>query len=155
MQKLISVIAAISISVSANNNAFAQMRYLSMGAYKISSINPITMEGVLSLRVRNDTIAFTMDDVSGTLYKNGEYFMFGTTKNIYIPSGESKVKIYGHVEKYDGISFLEILKSLLSFAIDDYKADISLKVRFSSGEVENKERKGIELKDFRSINKTH
>lgn len=109
------------------------------------------MDGTLTVKVQNDTIAFSMENVECTIYRNGDKFVLGSTERIYVPAGESWVIIRGHIERLEGVSLFCVIKCLLFLRINEYMADISFKVRYQGGEVVSKERTGITAGNYNSI----
>lgn len=80
MKQLFTLIVVTLFSVAAGDECLAQFSKLSIGDYSIESIWPenfSSVRGEVSLEVTNAGEAFTVSELTGTVYKEGVAFVTG------------------------------------------------------------------------------
>lgn len=93
----------------------------------------------------NDSLAFTMSNISGTVYKEGIPFMRGDISPIKVPHGSSKVVVACHYAALaDGFGIMDLLKCL-SFHPEDYTVDVSTTVIDQNGKRKNVAKQGVSV----------
>ena len=145
MKKLFTLIALALLSVAAGNECLAQFSKLSIGDYSIESIWPesfSSVRGEVSLEVTNAGEAFTVSEITGTVYKEGVAFVTGRASDFRVATGAQKLNISGRASLCPGASLWTVL-GLLFFDPKDYAVDIRLKVTTASGEVRVVEKKRL------------
>ena len=119
---------------------------LHFGGYRITRVVPTStrsVTGVMEIDCVNDTLAFTMSNISGTIYKDGKAFMRGDLSPIKVPHGSSKVIVDCHYAALaDGVNVLDVLRSL-SFKPEDYTIDVSTTIIDQKGGKRNVAKQGV------------
>lgn len=153
MKKLFILMVLAALSVAAADECFAQFSNISIGKYSIESIRPegfSSVKGSVMLDVANAGEGFTVSDISGTVYKEGEPFVTGQALNFSVASGSQKLVISGRASLCQGASLWSVL-GLLFFEPEDYMVDISLKVTTDSGVEKVLSRKGMPVTELLKI----
>ena len=113
----------------------AQFSKLSFGKYGISSIRPESMRsvrGAVWIDVTNPMEGFTVSDISGTVYKNGVPFVYGSASDVHIPAGTARAQISGRASLSEAASLWDVL-ALIVFDPNDYSVDLSVRITMDSG----------------------
>lgn len=116
--------------------------------YKINSISPISLRevaGAVQVSVRNDTTTFTMSNITGVIYKNGQAFVRGQADPVRVPAGSSMVKVTGTAALCQGVSLWAVLGCLFGFDIEDYTADVSMTITDKSGHLRQIDKRGVSV----------
>lgn len=145
MKKLFTLMVAAALAVAAGDECYAQFSKLSIEDYSIESIWPESfsaVRGEVSLEVTNAGEAFTVSEITGTVYKEGARFVTGQASNFHVAAGAQKLEISGRASLCQGASLWTVL-GLLFFDPEDYAVDIRLKVTTASGAVRVIEQKKL------------
>ena len=153
MRKLILVLLLSVIAVFAAADCHAQFKQIAIGDYAIKSIVPESLSAVrgsVMLEVTNGGDGFTVSDIAGVVYKEGEPFVAGTADAFHVDRGAQKQVISGRASLCQGASLWSVL-GLLFFEPEDYMVDISLKVTTDSGDEKVLSRKGMPVTELLKI----
>lgn len=145
MKKLFTLMVVAALAVAAGDECYAQFSKLSIEDYSIESIWPESfsaVRGEVSLEVTNAGEAFTVSEITGTVYKEGARFVTGQASNFHVAAGAQKLEISGRASLCQGASLWTVL-GLLFFDPEDYAVDIRLKVTTASGKVRVIEQKKL------------
>ena len=125
------IAALLAVLLTLSVPAHAQLSRLKFISYKITSIVPTglrSVKGSVEVAVRNDTTAFLMKGITGTIYRNGEPFVEGVCSDVRVADGESTVTPTGSVRLCDGVKLWAVLGCLIGFDIEEYTGDLSMTV---------------------------
>ena len=153
MRKLILVLLLSVIAVFAAADCHAQFKQIAIADYDIKSIVPESLSAVrgsVMLEVTNGGDGFTVSDITGVVYKEGEPFVAGTADAFHVDRGAQKQVISGRASLCQGASLWSVL-GLLFFEPEDYMVDISLKVTTDSGVEKVLSRKGMPVTELLKI----
>ena len=142
------MVAAFLMLLAGECDAHAQLSKLHFKGYRITKIMPTStrsVTGAMEIDCVNDSLAFTMSNISGTVYKDGRPFMRGDISPIKVPHGAGKVLFDCHYAALaDGIGVMDLLKCL-SFRPEDYTVDVSTTVIDQKGNRKNVAKKGVSV----------
>ena len=114
----------------------AQRSRLSFGDHKISQIRfhdgLRSVSGTISVECYNDSLAFEMSEIAGTVYKKGEAFVSGSAEPVAVPAGGSTVVVSGLASLCEGITLWDVL-ACIAFKAEDYTIDISMRIVNAKG----------------------
>ena len=149
MRRLILfTVAALLLLLAGESDARAQLSKLHFKGYRITKIMPTStrsVTGTMEIDCVNDSPAFTMSNISGTVYKDGRPFMRGDISPIKVPHGSSKVIVDCHYAALaEGIGIMDLLRCL-SFRQEDYTVDVSTTVIDQNGKRRNVAKKGVSV----------
>lgn len=85
MKKIITILLGAILLFAMENSASAQLSRLRFGEHKINRISLKSLRAVTGeaqVVCTNDTLAFTMSNICGTVYKQGRAFVYGTAAYI-------------------------------------------------------------------------
>lgn len=146
--KSILLFLILALSIHVNGSVQAQMLNLKLISYKIASFNPSTFDVTLIVTIQNDTTDYIITNILGTIYKNNKPFIIGSASELGVQEGVSTISVLCRVNRCKGISFFNLLGSILTFNPQKYTADISVNVKWPTGLIEEKHRKGITINRF-------
>ena len=133
-------------SLAGEFQAYAQLSRLQFRGYHITKILPTStrsVTGTMEIDCVNDSLAFTMSNISGTVYKESIPFMRGDISPIKVPHGSSTVVVACHYAALaDGVGIMDLLKCL-SFHPEDYTVDVSTTVIDQNGKRKNVVKQGV------------
>lgn len=144
MKKFLLALSALLLL--AFQSANAQFSALSFGKYKITSIHATSftsLDGTVALEVTNSFRRFTVQNISGIIYKGNTAFIIGTADDFQVPAGSNTVSITGHAS-LASTSALFALLSNPSIDPADYSFDVQAQIR-TRRRVRTVEKKGIPL----------
>lgn len=128
-----------------SQEAYGQLRDLSLTSYNVVSYNIFTDKLTLKLTIRNDSTDFTIVSLTGLVYQNQHPLAYVTVANLYIPHGVSTIGAVCDISRCTGVSVFRLTQCFFPFDIRDYTVDVSIAVQFPEHKIEFKERKGIAL----------
>lgn len=123
----------------------AQINNIRLVDYKVVAVNPLTLDVTVRATIQNDTTDFSLPSVTCLAFKQSVPFVSAYATDIDLPHGQSKHKVVVRVDRCDGISLSELVRSALHFDANLYSADVSVEVRWSNGKVEKKSRPNVRL----------
>lgn len=137
MKRTVAIVAALLVMLVTAPGAAAQiLSNLHFNGYRITKVMPTStrsVTGAMEIECQNDSLGFTMSNISGTVYKDGKPFLRGDLSPIKVPHGSSKVIVDCHYAALaEGINILDLLKSI-SFKPQDYTVDVSTTVIDTKG----------------------
>lgn len=153
MKRLFVLILLAAVSLAASVTCKAQFDNISIGKYAVESISPESfsaVKGSVSLEVTNSGEGFTVSDIKGVVYKEGDPFVTGKADLFHVDRGTRKTVISGRAALCDGVSLWAVL-GVLFFDPDDYSVDISVKITMDSGETRVLSKKGMTVKELLKI----
>ena len=130
--KLIILLAALLLAAAPASAQLTKLRFVN---YKLVKMVPVSLEkvkGTFAFDVVNDTTAFTMSNISGTVYKNGKQLVSGMTPNINVPKGKSSFTIEGLANLSGNTNIMQVMQCIF-FKPEEYTIDVSLTVTDSKG----------------------
>lgn len=141
---LLCVAAALAIAAP---DANAQLGRLKFGEHKINRIQLLSLRSVAGeaqVVCTNDSLAFTMSNIAGTVYKNGRAFVHGTANPVTVPVGKSTVVVKGTASLCEGIGFWDVL-SCIAFKAEDYTIDVAMTIANTAGDTRVYSKKGLSV----------
>ena len=153
MKKIFLVFIAAVISLAASSECCAQFGNLSICKYGVESVVPesfSSIKGSVYLEVANSGEGFTVSDIQGVVYKDGEPFVSGKANSFHVDKGSRKTVISGRASLCAGASLWSVL-GVLFFDPEDYSVDISLKITMDSGEMKVITKKNMPVKELLKI----
>lgn len=132
---IIALLAAAFLLVAGTQRASAQLSRLHFGGYRITRITPVSfrsVRGTAEFQIQNDTVGFTMSNISGMVYKKGVPFVMGDASPVAIPAGASSVAVNGSAALCDGITLWDVL-ACIAFKAEDYTIDVSMTIIDANG----------------------
>lgn len=145
---ILFTVAALLLLLAGGAQAHAQLNRLHFKGYRITRLMPTStrsVTGTMEIECVNDTLSFTMSNISGTVYKDGEPFMRGDISPIKVPHGSSKVVVDCHYAALaDGVGIMDLLRCL-SFRPEDYTVDVSTTVIDQKGRRKNVAKQGVSV----------
>lgn len=146
MMKRIAVLI-VALFLAAAPQAWGQMLgKLHFNGYRITKVMPTStrsLTGTMEIDCVNDTLGFTMSNISGTVYKGGKPFLRGDISPIKVPHGSSKVVVNcRYAALAENISLLDVLRNL-SFRPQDYTVDVSTTIIDTKGNRRNVAKQGV------------
>lgn len=130
MKKIITILLGAILLFAMENSASAQLSRLRFGEHKINRISLKSLRAVIGeaqVVCTNDTLAFTMSNICGTVYKQGRAFVYGTAEPVTVSRGESLVVVDGEASLCQGITFWDVL-GCIAFRASDYTIDVSMTI---------------------------
>ncbi len=88
MKRIMAIIAAVLVALTASVEGRAQFSKLKFGDYGVKSISPESfsaVKGAVWLEVSNPMEGFTVSEIRGMVYKNGAPFITGTASDFRVP----------------------------------------------------------------------
>ena len=146
MRRIYLISITLLLLLAGEGEACAQLSKLHFKGFRITRIMPTStrsVTGAMEIDMVNDSLAFTMSNISGTVYKGGKPFLRGDISPIKVPHGSSKVVVNcRYAALAENISLLEVLRNL-SFRPQDYTVDVSCTVIDEKGRRKNVAKKGV------------
>lgn len=146
MRRIYLISITLLLLLAGEGEACAQLSKLHFKGFRITRIMPTStrsVTGAMEIDMVNDSLAFTMSNISGTVYKNGQPFMRGDLSPIKVPHGAGKVVVDCHYAALaEGIGIMDVLKCL-QFRPQDYTVDVSCTVIDEKGRRKNVAKKGV------------
>lgn len=147
MKKFLTIVFCAILLLAGEHGASAQLSRLHFGSYKINRISLLSLRSVngeAQAVCTNDSLAFTMSNISGVVYKNGRPFVHGTANPVSVASGTSTVVVKGTATLYDDVTLWDVL-SCIAFRPSDYTIDVSMRITNSAGASRSYSRNGISV----------
>lgn len=144
---IIALLAAAFLLVAGTQTANAQLSRLHFGGYRITRISPVSfrsVRGTAEFQIQNDTVGFTMSNISGTVYKKGKAFVRGDASPVSIPSGSSTVAVNGTASLCEGITLWDVLQCI-AFKAEDYSIDVSMTIITTKGDRREVAKSGLSV----------
>ena len=112
------------------------LSHIKFGKCRIVSIVPTGLRSVragVELEARNDTSAFTLQDVRLALFRKGEPFAEGVCEEVSVPKGASKVRVTGDFELCDEVSLWTAVSTLRNADLSEFTGNVDLTVVSGKG----------------------
>lgn len=112
------------------------LSHIKFGKCRIVSIVPTGLRSVragVELETRNDTSAFTLQDVKLAIFRKGEPFAEGVCEEVSVPKGASKVHVTGVFELYDEVSLWSAVSVLRNPDLSEFTGNVDLTVVSAKG----------------------
>lgn len=118
----------------------------------VDSFTPVGLraaEARLSLCVDNPAMAFTLSDISGTLYYKGKDFIAYSAQPISVQARCTAVyPLEAAASLSEGVSVLQLLNLLRDYDVEDFSTTLSARVRLRNGVSKMLHFKDIPIKDL-------
>ena len=147
MKRTVAIFAALLVMLVTAPGAAAQiLSNLHFNGYRITKVMPTStrsVTGAMEIECQNDSLGFTMSNISGTVYKDGKPFLRGDLSPIKVPHGSSKVVVNcRYAALAENISLLDVLRNL-SFRPQDYTVDVATTIIDTKGNRRNVAKQGV------------
>ena len=139
------IILLLMLLGTGGQDAWGQLSGLKFSDPKVTRVVPKgfrAVNGTAQVVVKNDTVAFTMSNISGTVWKKGKKFVNGTAEPVSVPEGTSTVVVNGNAALCEGVTVWDVLGCIV-FRAADYSIDVSMTIVDSRGTVKHYAREGI------------
>lgn len=131
-------ILSLLLAALFSGTAHAQMSTLRFRGFEVKSIVPTGFRSVKAtvelLMVNPGTRPFDMKDIQVVIYRNGAPYVTGECPSIPVDSGESAVSAVGTFKLCEGVTLWSVLRTMLSFHLEEFAADVSLSALGDSGQ---------------------
>ena len=147
MKKLIVAVIVSVLGFFSSEECKAQYSSLKFGDFGITSISPAgftSVKGSVWVEVENPQAGFTVSKVEGKLYKNGVPMIEGYVEDYYVPTGNTRVELYGRTALCPGTSIIDVL-GLMLFNPEEYTVDIKAVITDDGADPVIKEVKDIPI----------
>ncbi len=102
----------------------------------------------VKLRVDNGTREFTISDVEGKVYDSGKMMGTLTAADVVVAKGSATYSLRGDLRLDKSVSVFDILSLVADFNLDDYTADLTLRVKPKGGSAQKIKLKNLSVKDL-------
>lgn len=150
MKRFFAVLVLCVLSLALSEVASAQFNKLSFGKYGVSSIRPESLRavrGAVWLDVTNPMEGFKVSEITGTVYKHGVPFVYGSASSFHVPLGTSRVSVSGRASLSPSASLWDVL-ALIVFDPEDYSVDLSVRITLDSGATRVVSKKGMPVREL-------
>lgn len=107
------------------------LQHIKFGKCRIVSFVPTGLRSVrasVELEAKNDTLAFTLQDVKLLVYRKGQPFVEGVCDEVTVPKGSSKVLVAGEFELCDDVSVWSAVTALRNPDLSEFTGDVDLTI---------------------------
>lgn len=147
MKRFFLILLSAILLLTVENSASAQLSRLHFGDHKINRIALKSLRAVTGeaqVVCTNDTLAFTMSNICGTVYKQGRAFVRGTAEPVTVARGEGLVVVDGEASLCQGITFWDVL-GCIAFKASDYTIDVSMTIVYENGKFRHFAKQGMSV----------
>lgn len=107
------------------------LSHVKFGKCRIVSLVPTGLRSVrigVEMETKNDTSAFTLQDVKMDIFRKGAPFVEGVCEEVIVPKGTSTVRLTGDFELAEEVTLWSAVTTLKNADPSDYTANVDLNV---------------------------
>lgn len=150
MRRFLTAISAVIIAVFLTG--CSKISQIEMKSCSIDSISLEGLRGInatLLLEIDNPALQFTLSDIEGVVYRNGEEYVYYQADPIAVSARTSAVyNLPCSATLAPSVSLMQVLSLVRNFNIEEYTTDIHAKVRLKSGVAKGFTFRDIPIKDL-------
>ena len=132
-KRIITVLLALLMAISSlagpkQKNALSHIKF---GKCRIVSLVPTGLRSVrvgVEMETKNDTTAFTLQDVKMDFFRKGTPFVEGVCEEVVVPKGTSTVRLSGDFELADEVTLWSAVTSLRNADPSEFTVNVDLNV---------------------------
>ena len=134
---IITLLAFLTVlAAMAGPKQKSALQHIKFGKARIVSFVPTGLRSArasVELEAKNDTSAFTLQDVKLLVYRKGEPFVDGVCDEVTVPKGTSKVQLTGEFELCDEVSVWSAFNALRNPDLSEFTGDVDLTIVSDKG----------------------
>ena len=107
------------------------LSHIKFGKCRIVSLVPTGLRSVrvgVEMETKNDTTAFTLQDVKMDFFRKGTPFVEGVCEEVVVPKGTSTVRLSGDFELADEVTLWSAVTSLRNADPSEFSVNVDLNV---------------------------
>ena len=150
---LVLLTAMVAMAGPDQKNA---LQHIKFGKARIVSFVPTGLRSArasVELEAKNDTSAFTLQDVRLLVYRKGLPFVEGVCDEVTVPKGTSKVQLTGEFDLCDDVSVWSALTALKNPDLSEFTGDIDMTIVSGKGRKIAWSQQGLSLGGKPSVKK--
>ncbi len=148
-QKILTLVAVLATLVLTGCSKISRIEVRSCSLESVSLAGLRGVQARLLLEVDNPALQFTLEDIRGVVYKNGEEYVRYEADPLTVSAKTcASYPLDCTASLAPSVSLTQLLDLVKDFDIEDFTTDIHAKVKLKSGVAKGFDYKDIPLKDL-------